>query len=210
MISTHHLNLPAPAELQRLCQALAALDAINSPEAEYRYYTYTPEWGESEAVFEMSDGEGDQLLVLFRPEGCVLNGYLLGYDEPFKPDLIRELPAAFQEFMLGEPVASIGTTFCLWHTPEAGWQVGTIEDEDNGSEELLGIFDNQPATYAEWATEYYTDETDRAPITAAAVAPVYMHETLTKAHVQALNAELTNWPALAAELEVIGYPYDFE
>jgi len=210
MISTSHLNLPAPADLQRLSKALAALDAINSPDPEYRYYTYTPEWGAHEAVFEMNDGEGDQLLVLFRPEGCVINGYLLGYDEPIKTDLTRGLPAAFQEFMTGEPVASIGTTFCLWYTPEDGWQTGTVEDEDNGSEELLFIFDDQPATYAEWATEYYTDETDRAPITAAAVAPVYMHETLTKPMVLALNAELEDWPALAAELEVIGYPYEFE
>ncbi|RZL08251.1 MAG: hypothetical protein EOO62_15670 [Hymenobacter sp.] len=210
MLSTSHPTLPAPADLQRLCQALAALDAINSPDAEYRYYTYTPEWGENEAVFEMSDGEGDQLLALFRPEGCVINGYLLGYDEPIKSDLIRGLPAAFQEFMLGEPVASIGTTFCLWHPTQGTWQIGTVEDEDNGSEELLDIFDNQPATYAEWATEYYTDETDRAPITAAAVAPVYRHETLTKAMALALNGELEDWAALAAELEVIGYPYDFD
>ncbi|MDJ0364823.1 hypothetical protein QMK33_06635 [Hymenobacter sp. H14-R3] len=209
MISTHHPNLPAPADLQRLCQALAALDAINSPDAEYRYYTYTPEWSDHEAVFEMSDGEGDQLLVLFRPEGCVINGYLLGYDEPIKTDLIRGLPIAFQEFMLGEPVASIGTTFCLWHSAQGAWQIGTVEDEDNGSEELLDIFDGNPATYAEWATEYYTDETDRVPITAAAVTPLYLHETLTRAHALALNNELTDWPALAAELEIIGYPYAF-
>ena len=198
MISTHHLHLPAPADLQRLAQSLAALDAINSPDPEYRYYTYSPEWGEQEAVFEMNDGEGDQLIVLFRPEGCAINGYLLGYDEPVKTDLTRGLPAAFQEFMFGEPVASIGTTFCLWYTPEGGWQTGTVEDQDNGSEELLFILDGQPATYAEWASEYYTDETDRQPITAAAVAPLYQRQPLTKAMALALNNELEDWPALAA------------
>ena len=51
MISTHHLHLPIPADLQRLCQALAALDVLNSPDPEYRYYTYTPEWGEQEGHF---------------------------------------------------------------------------------------------------------------------------------------------------------------
>lgn len=208
MISTHQLNLPASAGLQHLCRALAALDAINSPDPEYRYYTYSPEWGEQEAVFEMSDGEGDQLLVLFRPEGCAINGYLLGYDELVKADLTRGLPTAFREFMFGEPVASIGTTFCAWYTSESGWQTGTVEDD--GSEDLLFIFDGQPATYAEWATEYYTDETDRRPITAAAVAPLYQHQPLTKAMALAINEELEDWPALAAELEVIGYPYEFE
>ena len=80
--ATNYAALPTAPALQRLCQALAALDAINSPEAEYRYYTYNPAWGDDEAVFEMSDGEGDQLLVLFRPEGCVLNGFLSGAPQP--------------------------------------------------------------------------------------------------------------------------------
>jgi hypothetical protein len=83
-----------------------------------------------------------------------------------------------------------------------------VEDED-GSEELLFIFDNNPATYAEWATEYYTEETDRKPITPQAVAPIYRHEVLTKAMVLALIDELESWPQLEADLQAIGYPYDF-
>ena len=59
MISTLQPNLPAPADLQRLGKALAALDAINSPDWEYRYYSYNPEWSENEQVLEMRDGEGD-------------------------------------------------------------------------------------------------------------------------------------------------------
>ena len=74
--------LPAPEALRRLCQSLAALDAINSPEPEYRYYTYNPAWDAGEELFEMADGEGDQLLVLFRAEGCCLNGFLHEYEQP--------------------------------------------------------------------------------------------------------------------------------
>lgn len=211
MLSTsNHTALPPVADLQRLCQALAVLDAINSQDEEYRYYSYSPEWGENEAVFEMSDGEGDQMLALFRPEGCVLNGYLDGYDQPAKARVTQGLPAAFQEFIFGEPVNSIGTTFCLWHPAEPGqnWQTGVVEDED-GFEELLFILDNNPATYAEWATEYYTEETDKKPVTAEAVAPIYRHEVLTKAMVLALVDELESWPQLEADLQAIGYPYDF-
>jgi hypothetical protein len=196
MLSTSNYTALLPvADLQRLCQALAVLDAINSQDEEYRYYSYSPEWGENEAVFEMSDGEGDQMLALFRPEGCVLNGYLDGYDQPDKAQVTRGLPAAFQEFIFGEPVNSIGTTFCLWHPaePGQGWQTGAVEDED-GSEELLFILDSNPATYAEWATEYYTEETDKKPV---------------KAMVLALVDELESWPQLEADLQAIGYPYDF-
>ncbi|TPG72228.1 hypothetical protein [Hymenobacter nivis] len=210
MISTtNYAALPAAPALRRLCQALAALDAINSPDWEYRYYSYNPHWGENEELLEMTDGEGDQMLVLFRPEGCVINGFLHEYDQPAKAQVTTGLPAVFADFMAGEPVASIGTTFCLWYTPAGGWQTGTVENDDDGSEDLLAIFDSQPATYAEWATEYYLDETDRRPIAPAAVAPVYQHETLTRQRVLAINEELEDWTMLAADLQEIGYPHDF-
>jgi hypothetical protein len=208
MTFAQSFNLPAPADLQRLGQSLAALDAINSPDPEYRYFTYSPGWGEQEAVFEMNDGEGDQLLALFRPEGCVLNGYLLDYDAPPVAELTQGLPAAFREFMFGEPVASLGTTLCLWHPAAGGWQASPAARDEEAAEELLFMLDNQPATYAEWATDYYTDETDRPPISAAAVAPLYQHQPLTKALALAINPELEDWPALAAELEIIGYPHE--
>ncbi|RZK30349.1 MAG: hypothetical protein EOO63_06965 [Hymenobacter sp.] len=210
MLSTNnYAALPPAADLQRLAQALAVLDAINSPDWEYRYYSYNPDWAPNEAVLEMRDGEGDQMLVLFRPEGCVINGYLHEYDQPDKAQVTRGLPDAFEEFIFGEPVNSVGTTFCLWYTPAHGWQTGVVESEDDGSEELLYIFDNQPATYAEWATDYYTDETDRKPITPEAVASVYNHEALTKAEVLAINEELEDWTMLAADLQEIGYSYEF-
>jgi len=208
--STHLAGLPAAPALQRLAQALAVLDAINSPDWEYRYFSYNPAWGEHEALLEMRDGEGDQLLILFRPEGCVINGFSHEIAPfPDKAQLTRGLPAAFHDFMFGEPVSSLGTTCCLWYTPALGWQTGTITDPDDGSADLLEMFDNDPATYAAWATEYYTDETDRKPITPAAVAPVYRHEVLTKAHVLALTDEAPDWSLLAADLQEIDYPYAF-
>lgn len=207
--TTNYAGLPSAAALQRLAQSLAVLDAINSPDWEYRYYSYNPSWAPGEAVLEMRDGEGDEMLVLFRPEGCVINGFLHEYDQPEKAQVTRGLPEAFDSFLFEEPVNSLGTTFCLWCTPAHGWQRGVVEIEDDGSEELLYIFDNDPATYAEWATEYYLDETDRRPLTAAAVAPIYHHEVLTKAMVLAINEELEDWVALAAELQEIGYPYNF-
>jgi hypothetical protein len=207
--TTSYAGLPSATALQRLAQSLAVLDAINSPDWEYRYYSYNPAWAPGEAVLEMRDGEGDEMLVLFRPEGCVINGFLHEYEQPAKAQVTRGLPEAFDSFVFEEPVNSLGTTFCLWYTPAHGWQRGVVENEDDGSEELLYIFDNDPATYAEWATDYYLDETDRRPLTAAAVAPIYHHEVLTKEMVLAINEELEDWVALAAELQEIGYPYNF-
>jgi hypothetical protein len=210
MISTQDYSaLPDAAGLKTLCKALAVLDAINSQELEYRYYTYNAVWGDDEKVLEMSDGEGDQMLILFRPEGCVINGYLDGYDQPDKAQVARGLPEYFDDFIFGEPVNSIGTTFCLWYTPAHGWQTGVVDNEEDGSEELLFMLDGNPETYAEWADEYYGEETDRSPIDVAAVARVYQGETLTKAIVLGIVDELDDWAQLEVDLQAIGYPYDF-
>jgi hypothetical protein len=210
MISTSDFSaLPPAADLQRLCKALAVLDAINSPDWQYRYYSYNPEWAPDEAVLEMRNGEGDEMLVFFRPEGCVINGLMHEYDQPNKAQVTRGLPEVFDDFMFGEPVSSIGTTFCLWYTTAHGWQTGVVENYDDGSEELLEIFDNQPATYVEWANVYFLDETNRRPILPTDVAPIYHHEVLTKAMVLAVNEETTDWTMLAADLQEIGYPYEF-
>jgi len=210
MISTQDYSaLPDAAALQQLAKALAVLDAINSQDYQYRYYSYNADWGPGEELLEMSDGEGDQMLILFRAEGCVINGYLDGYEQPDKAQVTRGLPSVFDDFIFGEPVNSIGTTFCLWYTPAHGWQTGAVTDEDDGSEELLYMLDGNPNTYAEWADEYYGDETDRSPVDAEAVARVYRGETLTRATVLGIVDELEDWAQLEANVHEIGYPYDF-
>jgi hypothetical protein len=213
MISTQNpAALPEPATLQRICRSMAVLDAINSPEWEYRYHSYDPAWGESEASFQLNTGEGDEMLVLFRPEGCCINGFVHEYEQPDKARVTQGLPAAFEEFMFGEPVASIGTTFCLWYTPATGWQTGVVDkDADDGSEEMLYLFDARPESYAEWANEYFVEDTGRPLLKVADVAHVYGGAALDKALVQRLNPEIEaeDLEALAAELQEIGYPYSF-
>jgi hypothetical protein len=210
MISTQDYSaLPDAASLKSLSKALAALDAINSPDWEYRYYSYSADWAEGEEVLTMRDGEGDEMLILFRAEGCVINGFLHEYDQPDKAQITRGLPSYFDDFIFGEPVNSIGTTFCLWYTPAHGWQTGMLANEEDGSEELLFIFDGKPETYAEWADKYYGDETDRAPMDVAAVAQVYQGATLTKELVLRIVDEVEDWAQLADDLQAFGYPYDF-
>ena len=210
MISTlDYSALPPAASLKNLCKALAVLDAINSQDWEYRYYSYSADWADGEEVLTMRDGEGDEMLILFRAEGCVINGFVHEYDQPDKGRITRGLPECFDDFIFGEPVSSIGTTFCLWHTAAHGWQAGAVGNEEDGSEELLYMFDGNPATYAEWADEYYGEDTDRSPIDVAAVAQVYAGATLTKKLVLGIVDELEDWSQLAEDLQAIGYPYDF-
>lgn len=210
MISTQDYGaLPDAAALKKLCKALAALDAINMPEWEGRYYSYDANWAESEEALLMRNGQGDEMQVLFRADGCVINGLMHECKQPDKSQTTHGLPACFAEFMFGEPVNSIGTTFCLWYTPAHGWQTGLLTNEDDGSEERLSIFDGQPETYSEWAYEYYCEDTGRPPLNVAAVAQVYQGASLTKELVIAIVDEPHDWPQLAEDLQTIGYPYDF-
>lgn len=144
-ISTQNLtSIPNIGEFKKLCKSLSALDAIICPEWGSRYYSYQKNWSENEEFFEMRDGSGDEMKILFSPSGCVINGFahesemcdwreveiteeksflkkIFG-DNKKKTKLIQNiskgvvdsLPNEFHEFIFGEPVKSSGTTFCIW------------------------------------------------------------------------------------------------
>ncbi|WP_324671867.1 hypothetical protein [Hymenobacter sp. GOD-10R] len=210
MLSTlTHTALPDQAKLQAICKAVAVLDALNSPEYEYRYYSYNKDWAEGEEVFEMQDGEGDQMLILFRAQGCVINGYAFEYEETDKRQLTRGLPDVFDEFIFGEPVNSIGTTFCIWYTPKDKWQIGQLEIDEDGSENFLDIFDGNPQTYIDWASEYYDEDQEKPAPSLEAVTSVYQGKTLIKELALAIVPHVEDWQQLEKDLQEIGYPYDF-
>jgi hypothetical protein len=212
MLSTqNYADLPDKDTLQRIAKAVAALDAIVSPEWEYRYYSYNPEWGEGEEAFEMNDGEGDQMLVLFRPDGCVINGYGEGFDEPVMEEITRGLPAIYHEFIFGEPINSIGTTFCLWTNEQGQWQTGELTTDEDGSDEMLSILDGDPQTYVAWAQEYYEPETlPESGISLDAVRQVYAGEILTREIVLAITKHVPDWEQLQQDLTAIQYPFSLD
>jgi hypothetical protein len=212
MLSTqNYTELPNRETVQRTCRAVAALDAILSPEWEYRYHTYNPEWAEGEEFFEMNDGEGDQMLVLFRPEGCVINGFGLGCEEIDKELLTDDLPPQFHEFIFGEPVASIGTTFCLWTNESGGWQTSQTVASEDGSEEMLGVLDGDPQTYQVWAEGYFEPESQpENGISLEAITHVYQGQPLTREIVLRIAREVPDWNQLSQDLTEINYPHSFE
>src|SRR5438552_1282799 len=65
------MSLPPPLMLERRCIALATLDAILSPEWQYRYYSFNRNW-DLEAgtrMASMRNGSGDDYFILFLPDG---------------------------------------------------------------------------------------------------------------------------------------------
>lgn len=210
MISTKNLNfLPDRQKLQTICKAISVLDAILSPEWEYRYYSYNNQWSDDEEFCEMRDGSGDHMLILFRQDGCVINGFAHEYEQPDKGQVTFGLPPIFEEFIFGEPVKTIGTTFCIWTTEEKNWQVGQIDRPEDDSEEMLKIFDGNPQTYVDWATAYFEECYVESGIPLETVEKIYSGETLTKKLVLTIVEELEDWEQLEEDLNEMGYPYDF-
>ena len=210
MISTKDYSLlPDRKTLQTICKAISVLGAIISQEWEYRYYSYNNKWAENEEFCEMRNGSGNQMLILFREDGCVINGFAHEFDQQDKKNLTKKLPSIFDIFIFGEPVKTIGTTFCLWTIEQKNWQVGQIENYEDNSEEMLNIFDGNPQTYIDWATEYFEESHVESRIPLDTVTKIYSGQTLTKEMVLTIVEELEDWEQLEADLNEIGYPYDF-
>lgn len=211
MISTQNINLlPNCNALAKICKAISVLDAIISQEWEFRYYSFNSKWSKNEACLEMRNGEGDQMLILFTEGGCVINGFAHEYEPQDLSLLTKNLPTIFNEFMFGEPVKSIGTTFCIWTTDLKNWQVGQLENQEDGSEEMLYIFDGKPQTYIDWATEYFEGSYKESGIPLATVSKIYNGETLTKDMVLSIVDELEDWEQLEKDLIEIDYPHNFQ
>jgi len=208
MISTQKLQLlPARDQLQATCKAMAVLDAILCQDWLYRYHSYNSDWSDGEQFFEMRNGEGDQLLMLFKNEGTVINGFFAEAEQDEKNRLTDQLPELFHEFMFGEPVNSAGTTFCVWKIDGQEWTTGITAASDNHSEELLSPFDGVPLTYMNWATDYFKGNYKDGGIPLDIVTSIYNQEPLTKEMVLSLVDNLEDWDLLLEDLIEISYPY---
>lgn len=206
-------SLPSIDALKKLCQSLAVLDAIMSPEWEYRYYSFNSKWNEGEMMASMRNGSGDEYFILFNAQGAIMKGFVdessmspwAGDTEQVWPGVLDQVPSEFGEF-LTEPAFSMAeTTFCIWRRAEdESWQTGNIqypEDEDpDGSEELLFILDGNPKTYQKFAEQYYERAVDLGSVTA-----IYAHQPLTPEIVNRLNPDVS-LETLSSDLAEIDYP----
>lgn len=189
---------------------MAVLDAILSPEWQYRYYSYNSDWSEDEEFFEMRNGEGAQLLLLFLRNGAVINGFSVEEDPTDKDLLLPLLPEQFHEFIYGEPVHSAGTSFCLWQSDgEENWQTPQPAAAVKISAELLSPFDGNPSTYKHWADAYFENNGLPSGIPLEAVKQIFAHQKLDKSIVLAISPGFNDWEQLEEDLEEISYNYHF-
>ena len=207
-ISTSSLaGLPLPRQLERLLQSLAVLDAILSPEWEYRYYSFDTNWSAKEKLGSMRNGSGDDLFALFNEAGCFVKGFSHEHwsDELRRADFYKAVPAEFASGVSEPAFAPENVTFCLWAMhDETAWNhavvaLPTTPDPD-GSEFLLSDLDGHSETYQKFAQDYYERHIPLEPIRA-----IYNHAELTDEIVRTLNPDLA-LSDLREELTTSGYP----
>ena len=203
-------RIPEIETLRRLTKSVAMLDAIVCPEWEYRYFSYDSKWAPGEEMASMRDGCGNDWFLLFDRHGAALKGlaheYPLASDASFAARIQQTVPAEFSSF-LKEPAFSMDmASFCIWRrTTDNGWTVvtpakGGVSPEDDGSADLIDVFDGNPETYRAWAVHYYDRE-----IPASAVEAIYEHQALSNQLVASLNEELS-LPDVLSDAMQIGYP----
>jgi hypothetical protein len=212
-------------------------------EYRYYSYNNSWDKDKQEEYFQMRNGSGDEFQILFSQHGSIINGQahesemckwiekeiqpvtfveklskLFGQKKSITEQHIWEgvvdtIPNEFKDFIFGEPIKSIGTTFCIWRkTGDDSWKIGNIQfpkdKYGDGSADLLYIFDNNPATYKKWATEYYEEQFDEYKLKLDLVKHVYDFKPLTKDIALGLNPNISDFEKLKADLNEIGYEYD--
>ena len=126
--------------------------------------------------------------------------------------ILNELPQEFNEFIFGEPVKSIGTTFCIWQTKtDKNWKIGKVElpkDEyKDGSSDLLQLLDGKSQTYKNWAEEYYEENFEESELNLELVEKIFSGTVITKEFVIEINPELNDFEQLKSNLDEIGYEH---
>jgi hypothetical protein len=202
------INLPGIEELRRITQSLAMLDAIMSPEWEYRYYSFNCRWNTDEMMASMRDGSGDHWFLHFSRAGAFLKGF--AHESPMAsnapwPGVVDSVPLVFARSTKESAFMMRDTTFCFWREVEDDrWQQGEIafpsHPDPDGSGELIGILNGGPEWYQSWATDY-----NEVEIPLAAVVAIYGFQPITDGLVLSLNPDAFIEDVIVDAKE-IGYP----
>lgn len=209
MLSTKDLSaLPDTERLKKFCKGLAALDIIMLEEewSFIRHYTYNPAWRKGKEAFFATDGSDQSMIVMFAPEGCVINGVdseLYDWEEklPNIEDLTAGIPPALKKLMKSREVKKMKSTFCVWTEDGTIWNCNPIDGKD-ASEDLLSMIDGAPQTYVEYGKWHSAD------LPLEIVNQLCEGVPLTKEMVLALNPKRSEWDEIKAGLDRIGYPND--
>lgn len=188
-----------PSELKKRCQSIALLDAILSPEWEYRYYSFNNNWSDSQQLASMRDGHGNELFILFERNQTILKGYLKESENQLLEDDIQLIPSIFSYFV-SEPAFSIDyASFISWTEQDVDeWTTLSVVD-NNQSSDMLKVYNEPCEMYVNWARSHYNKTIDHE-----IVEYIYNYKSINSeilAKHDIFCADLQN------DIDEIGYPF---
>lgn len=90
--------LPDPEAFKQQLLVLAALDVILCPEEWLRVHRYEPNWTANCSLGIIDNGAGDDLYIVFAPEGAIIKGF--DHESPLSPHAGEEYgiwPGVYEE-----------------------------------------------------------------------------------------------------------------
>ncbi len=198
-------RLPHPRRLRELAIANATLDALLMPDWELRYFSYDSRWGSGEEMASLRDGSGSHHYLLFSRSGTFLKGFDVGSPRNALPEgwATRDLPTVMGPCLDEAAFEMSDLTYCAWYLDGGdAWGHGVPGRADLLDARLghLQLLLDDPAPYADWATEYYERN-----VPLESVRWVRAGKPLNEEVVASLNDGLS-LRDLSDELEEIGYP----
>ena len=190
------MKLLNPNDIFIISQKIALLDAILSPEWEYRYYSFNNKWSQEQQMASMRDGSGIEYFILFENENCGIKYFNKTIDNTCKEFYLKNNKSnnKFVRDFLNEPAFSIESTtyFAFWDELSTGWtEIGRID----GKEFL--IFTDPIEEYIKYAEECFERKIRKN------VVSKLFSDHLSKDDVLLLNNEI-NLVNLQNDLEEIG------
>ena len=200
---------------------MAMLDAILSPEWQYRYFSFDSGWSPGQEMASMRDGSGSDYSIVFAPAGAWARGF--DHESPVSPfrsvppalwpGLIDTVPAVF-DAQVAEPAfadadgGTLRATVCFWReTSDSEWRCGPVdvrvagyEDADSADWLFELLVEGSAEAYRDFAEEYF-----EAEVELSAVRHVYDLLPLNREVVAALNPEV-DLNDLVQDVAEIGYP----
>jgi len=207
-------QLPNPDRLEQTSRSLAALDAVLSPETDYRTYTYNPAWSPTARLATMNDGSGDDYVIVYSDQGTAIRGFdheskLSPWTrdaDTIAPGVLDGLPEnlrfVIDDLTLHRPGSSSSeVTFCFWIPADSDrWSAGPATD-DGGAAWMLNLaHDGTADAYVNYAISYF--EVD---LSLETVEAFFASQPATAKVIGQLNPTADVETALA-DLRSIGYP----
>lgn len=198
-------ELPRPDQLKLWMRSMAVLDAVLSPEWEYRYYSFNARWSDSEEMGSVRNGSGDETFVLFNSAGCYMKGFAHEYPTQYEPQqFYKDVPSEFMEAVTEPAFSADQINYCYWYLGKVGKWESSIPTEKLDKEIffLLQDLNGRPATYKEFAADYFEVDVD-----VDIVKSIYLGDAITESMAMSLNPA-TDFAGLIEELVTIGYPFE--